>query len=121
MDSPGLIVIEELDSLLDMLRNEGAAAVDGKFVKLAPRIPASQRERYDLAKYAADIRAAGALSVVLAPTFLSETKKEVETVAKAQTDRDACRAWFEAQTAADPNDLEAAEKLVLGFMDMEGM
>lgn len=112
--TPELVVIEDLDLVTNL-------DVAGRFVKLAPKIPASQRDAFDGPTFADQLREAGALAVILAPVFLSDTKKEVEKVAEARNDREALRAWFEAQTVADSTDLEEAEALVLGFMDAEGM
>jgi len=102
--TPELVVIEDLETLTNL-------DVAGRFVKLAPKIRTSQRDAFDGADVAARIREAGALAVIIAPVFLSETKKEVETVAQAPTDREAVRAWFVAQTIADPADLKAAEEV----------
>ena len=113
VSTPNLVVIEDLEGVTNM-------DVEGRFVKLAPKIPASQRDAFDGPAFADQLREAGALAVILAPVFLTETKK-VDEVAEARNDRDALRAWFEAQKVADPTDLEAAENLVLGFMDQEGM
>ena len=112
VETPNLMVIEDVD---------GDHDVKGRFVKLAPRIPASQRQAFDGAAAAERYREAGALAVILTPVFLTETRKALETVAAAKTDRDALRAWFAAQTVADKSDLSAAEDLVLGFMDLESM
>ena len=112
--TPDLVVLDNLDAITNL-------DVKGRFVKVSPLIPASQRDAFDGPGVAAKLREAGALAVIMAPIFRADTKKEVDTVTAAKSDRDAVLAWFDAQKIADVTDLNAALELVQNFMDLEGM
>lgn len=112
--TPEMVVISDLAMV-------ATAEVTGRFVKLSPMIPASQRDSFDGPALADGLRKRGALAVIQSPTYLNETKKAPEAIAKAVTDRGAVDAWFDAQTVADQVDVKAARELVHGFLDLEGM
>lgn len=112
--TPKMVVIADLAQV-------ATTDVGGRFVKLAPMIPASQRDSFDGPALADSLRKRGALAVIQSPTYLNETKKAPEAIAKAVTDRGAVDAWFDAQTVADQVDVQTARELVHGFLDLEGM
>jgi len=96
--------------------------VEGRFVKLAPRLPASRRGEFDGPALARDLRDRGALAVHLAPVYLPEAvRPEAAAVARAMDPREAVATWFTGQSGMDPVARKAAEDLVLGFMDLEGL
>lgn len=96
----------------------------GAFVKLAPRIPASERDTWDANAAEAAILKAGARAAILAPDFVPDTRtfeghSDEET---AITGREAVRLWFEQQIVGD--DAEAfrqAEEAVLVHAEAEGL
>lgn len=113
--TPDLMVIENLEEISSL-------DFAGHFVKLAPRLPASQRETFDGAALKRDLLREGARAVVLAPVFVPDSRKAAPAaIAKASTPRQAAEAWFADQTAAAPEDCATALGLVFGFMDSEGL
>ena len=112
VDTAELLVIDDLGKIPD---------VEGRFVKVAPRILVSEREAFDGAAVAAGIRAKGARAVVLAPIMIGEVRKvEPEKLVK-RTPRETVKAWFDEQKTIDVETREAAVELVFGFMDDEGL
>lgn len=112
VDTAELVVIEDLEANVN---------VKDRFVKVAPRILASQREAFDGAKVAKSYRDAGARAVILAPVTVPEVQpSETEKVARSETPREAVTAWLEEQNVSAKEALAVVD-LVFGFMDQENM
>lgn len=115
VDTAELLVIEDLE------REITREAVEDRFIKIAPRIPASDRDSFDGAAIVRLLRGYGARAVILAPIMVPEIRRvEPEQVVK-RTPRETVRAWFDEQKSIAANTREAALELVVGFMDEEGM
>lgn len=113
-----LVVVDEVDlsgkyTDVGMFRD--------RFVKVAPRIAAADRDAFDGSAIVATIRAAGARAVLLAPVIVPEVRRVAPEKVARRTPREAVAAWFGEQKAIPAADRDAALELVLEFMDTEGM
>lgn len=115
VDTAELLVIEDLEQ--EITRE----LIEGRFVKLAPRVLASERESFDGAAFVKVLRGYGARAVILAPIMVGEVRRvEPEQVVK-RTPRETVKAWFDEQKTIDAPSRAAALELVFGFMDEESM
>lgn len=94
--------------------------VKGAFVKVCPTLSAERKEAFDANDIRAKLREAGARAVIIAPKFVSETKRVRIEKAEKASPREAVSAWFEDQTFKDRDKAKAID-LVFAFMDSEGM
>lgn len=114
VESPELVVLDDIDAPIP--------DVSGKFVKVSYQIPASQRHRFDGHSIRRDLEQAGARAVLLAPVLVPEVKRpETKRVAKGRKPREIVEAWFAEQVGASEEDKAAALRMVLGWMDSEGL
>jgi hypothetical protein len=106
--TPEFLLIEDLNQSYDVAK---------RFVKVSPRLAASERDTFDANAIKTELLERGALSVVIAPIIIPEARAvETERLA-AKTPREAVKAWFEDQRLTD-DERAAAVELVFGFMDL---
>lgn len=113
IETAPLIQIEDLEQVEE-------AHVADAYVKLTPVLRAEERHTFDGPGYMRRIRERGAVAVVPAPRWLRQQRKQSEKVARAESPRDALRAWLEEQ-GHDGDDVEAAMELAEPMMSEEGL
>lgn len=94
--------------------------VKGRFVKVCPRILASNRQTFDGAAVAKELRELGARSVVLAPIIAADTKKLKRKSTGSQDPREIAQLWIDEQLIT-AEEREQVGELIFKFMDEEGM
>lgn len=117
VDTTELVVIDDLERGPEITQE----AIEGRFVKVAPRIPVSERDAFDGAAIAKVLRGKGARAVVLAPIMVGEVRRVEPEQIMNRTPRETVKAWFDEQKAIDAPSRDAALELVFGFMDEESM
>lgn len=94
--------------------------VEGRLVKLAPTVRASEKDAFDGTGLADRLRERGALAVVLAPRTIPDTKQSREEIETADP-RELVAGWFAEQLAISETVSAAAQELVLETMEAEGL
>ena len=116
VDSTLLVQLDELEHI----EEAGEADVDGAIVKVCPRLPASQRDRFDGAATGRRFRELGARGVIIAPIIVPDGAEKPRALAPNLKPRELVDAWLEEQHL-DDDTTNAVRDCVVGFMDAEGL
>lgn len=116
IDSTLLVQLDELEHI----EEAGEADVDGAIVKVCPRLPASQRDRFDGAATGRRFRELGARGVVIAPIIVPDASEKPRALAPQLKPRELVDAWLEEQHLDDET-RDAVRDRIVAFMDAEGL
>lgn len=95
------------------------SAVGGKFVKIAPTLPVSERASFQADLLRTRLREAGALGVVIAPTFVPDgPRAKAREAGVSANPRDHVKNWIDQQVE-DPAMRSEVFDLVSGWMEKE--
>lgn len=96
-----------------------ASGVRGAIVKVSPTLRASERDGFDGAKLAAELREAGARAVQLAPVIIPETSapRAQSQVARVTSPAEVVRTYFEELRGVPEEDKRAAVELAVQLVE----
>lgn len=113
VNTPSMVFVDHWPSDVD---------VAGAFVKFAPKINRDDRDAVDLAGVADELRARGAIAVVLAPVVTSAMgKRESRRTRKALSADECVTRWLARNVALTDADRAVVSEYLAGVLALEGI
>lgn len=114
IDTAGMITIRDPGAVYEDLN------LKGKFVKVCPVLPASERATFPGTAIANEIRQLGARAVIMAPVFVPDGKKAKSKAPEAKNPYAEVDLWLADQNIDDAT-RDAVREQVRDYMTREGM